>query len=102
MTDEWKGPTPEHELIVARIFLGDCWVEREVKALRPGEVVRLVNPKGETIHPVTQEPNAECVSVVVGTPRKSLGPDFGENDHGWGVPVDVYDNLDAVREAGFA
>lgn len=97
---EWRGPTPEPELIVARIFLGDCWVERELRQLRPGEVVRLVAPDGSLIHPHNQTRDADCVSVVTDWPRKCRGVN-GERDCGWGVQVDVYDNLDHVREAGF-
>lgn len=97
---EWRGPTPEAELIVARIFLGDCWVEREIRQLRPGDVIRLICPEGRMIHPHTQEPNAECVSVVTDWPRKCRGVN-GEQDRGWSVQVDVYDDLDHVKSAGF-
>lgn len=88
------SPTPESELIVARVFLGDCWVEHRVQDLRPGEVVRLICPNCGPVHPTTHAPDAECVSVVAGEPQRM--------PRGYGVPVDVYENLDAVREAGFA
>lgn len=96
----WR-PTPEADLIVARVFLGDCWIEREIKVLRPGDVIQLINPFGQRVHPTTFEPDGACVSVVTGRPRKMSGTD-GENPHGYGVGVDVYDNMDAVKAAGFA
>lgn len=96
----WR-PTPEDELIVAQIFLGDCWVEREMKTLRPGDVIRMIQlADGCPVHPTTYQRDPDCVSVVTAYPRKNGEGD--QRDYGYGVQVTVYDSLDEVRAAGFA
>lgn len=99
----WR-PTKKSDRVMARRLVGDAWEDVEVKDLHPRDVVRFVAPEGCLIHPITQEEDDDCVSLVEGDPIRN---DDNRNGSlagavGWGVPVCIFDNMAELKKGGLS
>jgi hypothetical protein len=96
-------PTPKSLLIKARKLADNGWVECEVKDLRPGDVFRAVF-LDTYLNPLTHEPDDDVVALVTDFPVKNVNNCNGSlmGEVGWGVPLELFESMDALKRKGLS
>ena len=97
-------PTRPGNKITARKFVGDSWIDMEMKDLIPGDIFRAVSPSGELIHPVTHEPDDDAVALVTDYPTKNDLNQTGSllGAVGYGVPIEAFDSMEELKHRGLS
>lgn len=99
----WKPVAPENK-ITARKYVGDAWVDVEMKDLLPGDIFKAVDPRGEVIDPCTNEPDDDVVALVTGYPIRNDNNQIGSlmGEVGYGVPVEVFESMSDLQKRGLS
>lgn len=98
----WRE-TPPGMLIKGLRLVGDSWEQCSFDEMRPGDIVRMISPDGDAIHPHTEEPDADCVSLVDGYPIKNDLGQAGKNPgFGYAVSITVFPSIHELNKRGLS